>query len=379
MHILIISSGYPSPYEPLDGIFYKDQAEALKANGHQVGVVATIPVSIFSWLKLRKNKFGRAESIIQGIPTFTHTYLNVPKMPTFCVKMAVKLGLPLVDKYIKTVGKPSLIHLHCYEGGKLAIAVQQKYGIPFYVTEHSSRFLLNTIPPTMQPIAQEVFTAAKARIAVSKFLKTTLEEKYVQPFNYIPNGVDTSLFNTGQSIPKLPVFTFLHVAAFNENKNQDRLLHAFAKFISAGFNAQLYLVGDGPLKEKLIALTHQLNIAYYVQFLGAKSRTEIPACYQEAHAFVLSSNKETFGVVLIEAMSAGLPIISTKAGGPESIISSPSLGVLCDLNEESLYLALTQVYKNYTDFSAKEIQNHAQRHFSQQAIAEKLTRLYENK
>jgi glycosyltransferase involved in cell wall biosynthesis len=376
MHILIISSGYPSQYEPLDGIFYKDQAEALTVSGHQVGIVSTIPVSVFSWLKLRKNYFGKKKSTVNGVYTLTHTYLNIPKMPTFCVKMAVKLGLPLFDEYINEKGKPTVIHLHCYEGGELAIAIQKKYGIPFYITEHSSRFLLNSIPKRMEAIAQTVFSAAKTRIAVSNFLKETLEKKYKLPFHFVPNSVDTEVFSADEQTVKNTVFTFLHVAGLNENKNQALLLRAFAKVISAGWNVQLQLIGDGPLKEKLVALASELGISDCVHFLGAKSRNEIPAYYKQAHAFVLSSNKETFGVVLIEAMSAGLPIVSTKSGGPESIISSANLGVLCDLSEESLYLALTHIYKNYIQFDPIKIRQHANEYFSRKAIVENLNKLY---
>lgn len=377
MHILVISSGYPNDYEPLDGIFYRDQAEALKLAGHQVGVISAIPVSIFSFVKSRKWRFGKKEFIQNGVPTFTWTYLNRPKSPYYLVKKARKFGMILLEEYIQEFGKPDIVHLHCYEGGEFAKAIKEKYGIPYAVTEHSSRFLLGTIPSSLEAVAKSVFANATIRIAVSRFLKETLEQKYQLDFQYVPNIVDVSAFTINSSVQKKESFTFVHVAGLNPNKNQTMLIQAFQAFSNKFPECHLKIVGDGPLRGELEKLVEQLNLTQQVHFAGHQSRDRLLAIYNESHAFILTSFKETFGVVLIEAMSCGLPIIATKCGGPESIISESYLGELSEIDVESISLAMEKVYLNKALYNANEIRSYIVNHFSGEHVAKQLIDIYQ--
>lgn len=377
MHILVISSGYPNDYEPLDGIFYRDQAEALKVAGHHVGVISSIPVSVFSFVKSRKWRFGKRKIVRNGVPTFTWTYLNRPKSPNYLVKKARKYGMILLEDYIQKFGKPDIVHLHCYEGGEFAKAIKGKYGIPYIVTEHSSRFLLGTIPASLEAVAKSVFAHATIRIAVSRFLKETLEKKYQLDFQYVPNIVDVSAFQIDSSVQKKEFFTFVHVAGLNPNKNQAMLIQAFQLFAKKFPETHLTIVGDGPLREELKKLVDQLSLIQQVQFTGHQSREQLLRIYNESHAFVLTSFKETFGVVLIEAMSCGLPVIATKCGGPESIISEPSLGELSEIDVESISLAMENVYRNRTLYDANSIRSFVVNHFSGEFVAKQLIDIYQ--
>lgn len=377
MHVLVISSGYPNEYEPLDGIFYRDQAEALQLAGNEVGVISAIPVSVFAFLKLRKWKFGKKKFVLNGVRTFTHTYLNKPKSPDYLVKKARKYGMKLLEEYITEFGKPDIVHLHCYEGGEFAKAIQEKYAIKYVVTEHSSRFLLGTVPAALEPIAKDVFAHASVRIAVSKFLEETLEKKYALDFQYVPNIVDVSAFKRDASVPKKEIFTFVHVAGLNANKNQAMLIRAFQAFSATHPEAQLTIVGDGPLRSELEQLVNDLDLGHKICFAGHQSREQLLQIYNESHAFVLSSFKETFGVVLIEAMSCGLPVIATKCGGPESIISESYLGELSEIDVESLSLAMEKVYLNRADYHADEIRSFAIGHFSGEFVANQLIDIYQ--
>lgn len=377
MHILVISSGYPNDYEPLDGIFYRDQAEALKQAGHQVGVISAIPVSVFSFARSRKWHFGKRKFVENGVNTFTWTYLNRPKSPGYPVRKAFKYGLILFDRYISEFGKPDLVHLHCFEGGRFAKGIKEKFGIPYVVTEHSSRFLLGTLPDSLQEVAKDVFSQAAVRIAVSRFLKETLEKKYQLDFQYVPNIVDVSAFTIDPSFRKKEAFTFVHVAGLNANKNQQMLIRAFELVAKKFPDVSLTIAGDGPLREELQQLTNQLNLAEKISFTGHQSREQLLRIYNESHAFVLTSFKETFGVVLIEAMSCGLPVIATKSGGPESIISESYLGELSEIDVESLSLAMERVYLNRANYHPNEIRSYAISHFSGEFVANQLMDIYQ--
>ena len=105
---------------------------------------------------------------------------------------------------------------------------------------------------------------------------------------------------------------------------------------------------------------------------GRASREEVLALMQKSNCFVLPSHYETFGVVLIEAMACGLPVLSTKSGGPESIITSNEYGFLCEENELSDMLEQMVV----KDFDSVEIRKYVQNSFSENAFITCLHKIY---
>jgi glycosyltransferase involved in cell wall biosynthesis len=95
---------------------------------------------------------------------------------------------------------------------------------------------------------------------------------------------------------------------------------------------------------------------------------------QHSDAFVLSSNYETFGVVLVEAMSCGLPVVSTKCGGPESIIVNENLGLLVEPTAKALAEGMQKMVQTHYDNTV--IRNFAIENFSEKVISEKLIDIY---
>ncbi|MDF2436735.1 MAG: hypothetical protein K0Q95_1111 [Bacteroidota bacterium] len=378
MHVLILSTGYPTDYVALDGIFYRDQAEALAAEGHQVGFIAVNPISIKSVLTCKKFTFGLSTFKENGVNTFLYKYLNIPKYPTYTVKQAERRGRSLIDRYIQQHGKPDVIHLQCYEAILAVDYAKRKYRIPFVVTEHSSRFLTNSVPSSMEKYAAKTFSESDYNISVSEEFAKVLSNKYSQAFHYLPNIADTEFYKPSTSKSINGTFTFLSAGILNENKNHQLLLRAFSKFLQSGRKAELVIAGDGPVRESLSDLAKELGIEKLVSFKGWVSRADLAILMNRSDAFVLCSKKETFGVVLIEAMSCGKPVISTRSGGPQSIIKGKELGVLCDHDEQSLFLAMQEVYDNFAAYDSRVIRQVVLNNFSPGAIAKKLTGIYTN-
>ena len=114
-----------------------------------------------------------------------------------------------------------------------------------------------------------------------------------------------------------------------------------------------------------------------IRLYGFATREEILKELQSSNAFVLSSKYETFGVVLIEAMSCGLPVVSTKCGGPESIIINEKLGLLTDNNNSNaLANIMLNVYKS--SYDSKYIRESCIENFSQNVVALKIKKVYED-
>jgi len=97
---------------------------------------------------------------------------------------------------------------------------------------------------------------------------------------------------------------------------------------------------------------------------------------QMSTCFVLPTRYEAFGAVLIEAMATGLPVIATRSGGPDSIVS-PETGILIDTeNPEQMAAAMEEIIKRYDDFSAREIREQTLKRYGQTSVMMQYTELF---
>jgi L-malate glycosyltransferase len=374
LHVLIISTGYPTKYAPLDGIFYRDQAEALAKLKNKVGFLAINPVSIKAIVKKRKINLGFKNIKRKNTNVFLYKYINIPKFPQYCIDKTLKAGYELFKKYIVENGLPDIIHVHCYHAGLLAVKIKEDYKIPYIVTEHSSNFLKKNLSASQLKIAEHVFKCSNYNIAVSRQFATLLSGLFTVPFHYIPNIVDTDFFTPEKN--KLTGFNLINVASLDYNKNQQMLIKAFAAAFDAGDPVELKIIGAGVKANTLQLQINSLNRQHQIKLLGQKSRQEVKEELGKSHAFVLTSRHETFGVVLIEAMSMGLPVITTRSGGPDSIITDNKLGIICDTNVSSISKALKSVYMNRSHYVSKVIREEAIKKYSGEAVVKRLIEIY---
>ena len=133
----------------------------------------------------------------------------------------------------------------------------------------------------------------------------------------VPNAVDADLFKPQSSDFRQrhgigrDEFVALYVARFQAFKNHAVLLDAFARLVREHAAARLVLVGSGPLREACERQAADLGVAEKVLFLGETPYGELPAVYAAADAKVISSDYESFCFAALEAMSTGLPVLTT--------------------------------------------------------------------
>ncbi len=172
-------------------------------------------------------------------------------------------------------------------------------------------------------------------------------------------------------------FIFLCVASLEEIKGVDVLLTAFSLLKKkSGPASHLIIAGDGPLRKRLQGLCRSLHIQKEVHFTGHLDREALRRQYHRADAFVLPSRMEAFGIVLIEAMACGLPVVATRSGGPEEIVR-PACGLLVAPGDpESLADGMGQMLRHHRDYDRQHIVQWTQRHYAQQVIADQYYKLY---
>ncbi|MCM8711282.1 glycosyltransferase [Clostridium sp. SYSU_GA19001] len=154
------------------------------------------------------------------------------------------------------------------------------------------------------------------------------------------------------------------------------MIRAFAKAYKGNDKFVLKIGGDGKYRRQLENLACELNIKRQVEFLGSLNREQVREQLWNSNVLVLPSYYETFGVVLIESLSSGTPIISTNSGGPVDIVRS-DVGILFNPgNVSQLSKALVDLYKNYDLYDPCLIRKYAVDNFSDKIITEKLIDVY---
>lgn len=374
LHILILSNPFPGIYQPLEGVFFRDQAFALAEKGFRVGHISVNPVSLRDVVKKGIGGLGTSVFREKEVWNYIHRYIHTPKNTLQPLKKALSTGKRLAEKYMAEHGKPDLVHVHRFEAGLSATYLKKEYGIPYVITEHSSRFLAHGVPPEQMSFAEEIFRESSANIAVSHHLKVRLETLFKMPFTYIPNLTDTALFFPGQ---KTETPRFLSVGNLIPAKNQRLALEGFAGWMKKYKNqGELVIAGSGPELANLRNSAKLLGIERHVRFLGRISRGELAQEMRRSSCLLLTSLHETFGVVAIEALSSGIPVISTRCGGPESIFTDGDQGYFISFSAEELAKRMEDVISDSKRFSPQNLHEYAVREFSADAVVKKLTDLY---
>lgn len=374
MKILVVTRGYPQKHNNMLGLFEKDQARALLEAGHEVAYAV---VDIRSFRK--KRKFGYNHYTVDGLSVYEMNYPLGP-MPRPLIEFFRSKALIALYKYIvQDFGRPDVVHAHFLNYGVISIELCKSENLPLVVTEHSSYLNTLNLKRSHYKRAMKTYKVAKKVISVSSALAHKLKCTTGVETVVIPNIVDVSCFNADIKCTKEPkkYFEFATAANLLPGKGMNVLIKAFSNVVKDNPDTHLTIYGDGKCKQQLQKLCKQLEISDKVTFYGTYIRKEIAELLPKADAFVLASKRETFGVVYIEAMACGLPVIATKCGGPEDFVDA-SNGYLVEVdNVEELAEAMKSMIKNVNDFDRKRISNAVKYRFSSEVIASKITQVFQ--
>jgi len=382
MKLYIVPSWYPTFLHPEDGTFFKDRSKILNENGFDVITIANILAStkdITQIFKI-KNTFP-IETVSEKV--YQKIRINpFPKIPRLSFKYYKYHLLKLFKQAVKENGKPDYVFINSslFAGAALSNYLY-KNDIKYFVSEHLKEFLLTDAFTTYQKYSiQNTYKYASKIIATSSALKkgilknTSINDDKI---SIVPNPADISSFHI-KNISAQSRFNFISIALLREEKRLDLLLKAYAKIQIIFEDARLTIVGDGPEKNRLLHLAKNLNIEQYVKFLGFLSKEEIASLLQKSSALVLNSDVETFGVVLVEAMASGVPVIATRCGGPADIVT-PETGYLINKgNVEELYQSMLKMIENHKSFNKARIREIAIQKYGDQAYVKSILELCNN-
>jgi glycosyltransferase involved in cell wall biosynthesis len=384
MHVLIVpSEHFVTARYPVGGIFQYHQANALQRAGHQVGVIA--PGVISPRFFLRGYPYPPIEQL-HGYPVLRR-YVRKPYPHRWisqrsAIKLYAGLGTESYRSYVERYGRPDVIHAHNVNyAGLIAQAISKSEDVPYVVTEHSSLFMTGAIGHNAAEAMAACARDASAMTAVSSALARAVANKLaIREVGILPNLVDPFIMNSPlvERRPDpagAPMTTFLAIGSLDANKDHATLIGAFARNFT-GKRAKLRIGGTGNLDADLRALARRLGVHEQVLFLGHLDRPAVRAEMQAASALVLSSLKETFGVVLIEALACGRPVITTRSGGPEDVVTESNGLTVEPGDPAALGEAMERMAATIFHYEPARIRADAAARFGEAVFVENATRYY---
>ncbi len=278
---------------------------------------------------------------IHGICKPRELYSNGRRSSSEALQFAVSL-MPLLKYDFDIIDCNQFPYLHCFparliaqaKGASLVITWHEFWGDYWYE-------YLGRIGMIGKVIEKSTMKLANIIIAVSKNTKESLSH-FVKNVTVIPNGVDLRLISAIKPSNKL--FDVLFVGRLIPEKNVDLLLKSMPR------NKSLGIIGDGPEKEGLIRLSKELEIS--VTFKSGLPYDELIGLMKSADALILPSSREGFGIVALESLASGTPVITanSKSNAAKDLITDGKNGFIVDLTPEAIKSAILKIDK--ADMSA---------------------------
>ncbi len=293
--------------------------------------------------------------------------------------------------------QPEIVHSHFpFIIGSTAMRVAASYEIPLIFTYHTmyERYIhyINAGSERMRTFVKAL-TAGYANlcdlvIAPSQAVKEMLLEREVEsPIEVIPTGVDVRKFavSDGHQIRqqyRIPKDSFVvgYVGRLASEKNLLFLADAVSRFLTKHKKACCLIVGDGPERAQLENFFFEQDLNEKVVLTGVLEGQELIDAYHAMDLFVFSSKTETQGMVLTEAMAAGLPVIALSASGVTDVLQDRENGYLVQREHPVLFARKIDRYFNHEQAIRETMKQNARRtaeHFSIEACAGRVLECYQ--
>lgn len=398
MNVFVVPSWYPSTDYPLNGIYVQEQVLKLCTSHVSVHVGISLWGQKDNRLLLWVGKpFQTIAKLISATRTPSSKKL-LPNLieyisPTFTWSRRIKRGnianiismnMQNLEAFEADFGPADIIHAHVgYPAGYIAMELARKRQIPYILTEHMGPFPSRYDTDStgqLAPFYRQAYQQAAANIAVSPSLANNMAAMGIQRIQVIPNFVNEEYFKPAPASTtnlKQP-FTFFTLGSITPEKGINQLLLAIKALTETEKSVAFRIGGEGAYSEEYKAFAKELGIENYITWLGLLKREEALVEHQKCNAFVLPSLHESMGITYVEALACGKPIIATKCGGPEFILSEAN-GLLIEKNDiPALATAMQHLIQNRVNYSSQRIRQDFVNRFSSQAVIPQLLQLYQN-
>ncbi len=343
-------------------------ARTLHAHGHEVLCVTP-----------RMPGYREAQEFVVRMPSLP--------LPT---RTAYRLTIPFVpnERISRALARLSIVHTHsAFVTGWMGARLAKRLRVPLVFTYHTQlEEYAHYIPfePHATRNAAARLTRGYANTADAVIVPTAAMEGRLRELGVttriavVPSGIDLAQFAAGRRRDDLRARLgvaphermILSVGRLAREKNLELALAAFARL--GDFSARLVVVGDGPERESLERLAMRLGIAGRTTFAREFARESLPDAYRSADALIFTSRSETQGLVLVEALASGLPIVAVDAPQTRDVLGGA--GIVAPADPVALAEALRAALGRPA--GAGEVPPHVIERFAEGATAERVLAVY---
>ena len=234
--------------------------------------------------------------------------------------------------------------------------------------------------------AADAIIVSSQNYAKQYWLKNGFEEKYADKVFVVPFGVDIERFKPASEVLSDNQVTILFVGGLDKahySKGLAVLLKACALLDKSFQNWRLKIIGDGDMRAEYEKIAEQLGMQNKVEFLGRVSDADLPSAYQKCACFVLPSinQGEAFGMVLLEAMASGKPIIASKLPGVDSVFCDKKEGFYVKSRDVAMLCEKIKILLEKPDLAEKMGQsgrNLVEQKYAWEQCGREVVKIYEN-
>jgi 1,2-diacylglycerol 3-alpha-glucosyltransferase len=315
---------------------------------HVGGVAKSVQTFLEDYRRLRQRVLVVAPQFAEGAapPHIERSVERVPALQNFNGS-DFSVSLPLGSESMERITrfKPDLLHAHHpFLLGDTALRVAAVTGAPVVFTHHTLYEQYTHYVPFDSPRVKEFVIELSTRfanrchgvIAPSESIAEILVSRGVTtPIRVVPTGIDTKALASGKrsrgrrqwNIPEEAV-VIGHLGRLAPEKNLTFLADALVRSLKREKNAWLLVVGDGPSREEMEKKLTEAKMGDRVRFAGKLTGKDLHDAYASMDVFAFASQSETQGMVLAEAMAAGIPVIALDATGAREIVRDRENGRL---------------------------------------------------
>ena len=330
--LLILTPSYPNEDESfIVETFVKYQVAELQKYFKKVIVIAPVLRS-FGYLK--KDRFCR-----------DYTYDNVEVYYPRCIYIPIFwLSKILIDNRLQVVERTieehhlhfDLIHAHfTWPSGYIGVRLKEKYGKPVVTTIHENGDWFDQEVRMDHPLINTAWSGADALIRVNK-KDVPVMKRYNEQVYSIPNGfppafhpIDTAVARERLDLPRDAKIIFT-LGNLITRKGFNYLIDAMERVCSQRDDVLCFIGGAGPERGNLQGQIDRLGLGERVKLLGSVPGDQLTLWMNACDLFVLPSLSESFGVVQIEALACGKPVVSARNRGSEEVVISDDYGLLVE-------------------------------------------------
>jgi len=340
MKVLEISHMYPLFYDLNNGIAIHKQIKKIKNKRYEILVISPIPWTPFP-AKYMTNKWKLYSKIpkykvIEDVEVYHPRYLTFPKS-YFLSSSGIRMyyGIKKLVEKLWHIFPFDIIHSHmALPDGYVGMLLSKDYNKPLIITFQATDLDITAKHNNncLQSL-KKVFMTADKIISPSPRLNKQLFDQFKIKSNTIGYGIDPKNIFMGDNNIKFKYkdnFILLSVSRLIKTKGIDLNLYALKKLITRYNNLFYLVIGDGPARQELECLVNDLGLKGHIKFIGQQPHNRVMEYMSICEIFTMPSWQETFGLVYIEAMAHGKPVIGVKGQGIDGIVEHKKNGMLVE-------------------------------------------------